>query len=169
MTFDDFVDLLHAIVEGNLVWEVRGEHEWFGADALDGIGERLLIAFAADEQFAAGKIIHGLALNTQAAILQLSFQAIDNHGNPTRATLEKPDAQAGELVEHAIDDHAGGGDGEGNRHAERSRSRKYGVSVETEIAVAAAVHGQCAVELCGFFIHRPKMFRAEMWRQAIRR
>ena len=49
--FGDFVDFFHTVVEGNLVWEIRGEHEWFRSDALNGVGEGLLVAFAATKIF----------------------------------------------------------------------------------------------------------------------
>src|ERR1041385_2778442 len=61
--FDDLIDLLHAVVERDFVRKVGGEHERFGADPLDGIGEGFLIALAADEYFTAGKIIHRFALD----------------------------------------------------------------------------------------------------------
>src|ERR671919_533460 len=57
IAFDDFVDLLHAIVEGDLVREVRSEHERPGSHAFDGISQGFFVALAADENFTACEII----------------------------------------------------------------------------------------------------------------
>src|SRR5205807_1082533 len=103
MSLDDFVDLFHAVVEGNLVWKVRGEHERLGSDALDRIGQGPLVALAADEHFAALKIVFGFALDAQTAVLQFSFQAVDHHGNPARAPFQEADAEIWERIEYAID------------------------------------------------------------------
>ena len=111
VAFEDLVDFFHAIIEGNLMREVGGEHERFRADPLDAVSERFLIALAADEYFVAAKIIHRFALDAEAAVFQLSFQAIEHHGYPARAAFQETDAQGGECVEYAVDDHTRGGDG----------------------------------------------------------
>ena len=55
--------------------KIGGEHERLWSDALDGVGERFFIAFAADEDAAAGKIIFRFALELKTAVFQLAFQA----------------------------------------------------------------------------------------------
>ena len=95
-----------------------------GSDALDGIGQSFLVAFAADEEFAALEVVRGFALDAQAAVFQLSLQTVDDHGNPARAAFQEADAQGRKRIEYAIDDHARRGNGEGYRHAESARRGK---------------------------------------------
>src|SRR5512147_277893 len=102
VAFEDLVDFLHAIPEGNLVRKVGSEHEWFGTDPLDRISQRLFIALAADENLATGEILFRFVFKAKPAVFHFSLQTIDHNRDPSRAAFEKTDAQLGKLVEHAF-------------------------------------------------------------------
>src|SRR4029077_153832 len=124
VALDDFVDFLHAVVEGDLVREIRREHEGFHADAFDGIGQSFFVAFAATKELAALEVVRWFALDAQAAVLQLPFQTVDDHGNPTGAAFQKADAQGREGIQYTVDDHTRRRNGQRYRHPQSAGGRK---------------------------------------------
>src|SRR4029434_8870442 len=83
VALDDFVDLLHAVVEGDLVRKIRREHKRFHSNPFDSVGQSFFVALAATEEPAALEVVHWFAFDAQAAVLQFSFQTGDHHGAPT--------------------------------------------------------------------------------------
>src|SRR5262245_5711882 len=59
LPLENFVDLLHAIVDRDLVRKIGRKHEWFGSHPLDRVRQCLLVTLAANENSVAGKIILG--------------------------------------------------------------------------------------------------------------
>src|SRR5262249_2140743 len=54
--FQHFVDFFHAIGNGNLMGEVRREHKRLRANACNGVGQGLFVAFAPDKNPVSGEI-----------------------------------------------------------------------------------------------------------------
>src|SRR5438094_6880266 len=131
---DDLVDFLHAVAKGDFVRKVRSEHERFRTDPLDGIGERFFIAFTADENATAFKIVFGFVLQVQTAVFKFSFEPVDDDRYPRGAAFEEAYTQLGKLIEHAFHDHSSCGDRQRKGHAERARCRKNSETVEPQIA-----------------------------------
>src|SRR3954454_10907607 len=65
VALQDLVDLLHAVVHGDLVREVRCEHEGLRADALDRVSQPLLVPLAADVDAAALEVSERMLLQRQ--------------------------------------------------------------------------------------------------------
>ena len=62
LSLQDLLDFAFAVMHGNFVREIRGEHERFGPYSLNGIGESLLVSLAAHKDPAAAEIFLGLFL-----------------------------------------------------------------------------------------------------------
>src|SRR5262245_873062 len=162
VALDDFVDLLHAVIEGDLVRKIRGEHERFRSDALDGIGQSFFVAFAAAEELATFEIVHRFTFDAQPAVLQFSFQTVDDHGNPTGAAFQKADAQGWKFIQYPVDDHTRRRDSQRYRHPQRARGWKNCVGIKAQITITTTMYCQSTIEFGRFFIDRPKMSGAQV-------
>lgn len=91
LPLQNLINLLHTVIHGDLVWEIRGEHKRLMSDAFNHVRQYLLIPLAAYEKPATPKIFFGPLFDAKAAIFQLPFQPVDNHGHPARPTFQKPD------------------------------------------------------------------------------
>ena len=148
--------------------KIGREHERIRPHPLDRVRQRLFVTLAAHEDSVVGKIIGGMPLELEPAILQFALEPIEHERNPRRAALHETDAQSREPVKHSVDHHSGQSDRQRERHSEGARCGKNGIGVEAKIDVAAAMHRHDAVEFLRFLVNRPVLGMANMTGEPIR-
>jgi hypothetical protein len=89
VSLQNLIDLFHAVGYRNLVGEIRREHERLGTDPFNGVGQRLFIALAADEDPVVFEIVERMALEFEATLFQFAFKTIDHERNPRRAAFHE--------------------------------------------------------------------------------
>src|ERR687891_471475 len=61
-SFENFIDLFHAVIQCYLVRKIRGEHKRLRTGSFDGVPQRLFIPFATYEDPAAAEVFFGFFL-----------------------------------------------------------------------------------------------------------
>src|SRR5882724_12885259 len=87
LTVQNFVDLLHTVVDRDLVREIGREHERLKPHPLNRVSQGLLVTLAANEDSVVRKIIGGMPIELESTVFQFALEPIEHERNPRRAAF----------------------------------------------------------------------------------
>src|SRR5215475_13394924 len=118
-------------------------------DTAHEIREAGIVAFAADENAAAGEVVVDRPVVEDGELLPVALDAVQNQDDPGATAFEKGDAKIWEAVKDPVIGHRHACDRQRQRMVQSLRAARRHKGIEPEIAVRTAVHAERAVEISG--------------------
>src|SRR6266478_5383404 len=160
---ENFIDLMHRILHGDLVREIGREHACLWSDPFNDIRQCALVPLTPHVASTATKVVKNRLLATKLAVLPLAFQPVDDQRNPTCATFQETNPELRECVPYTVLNHSCHGNRQGEWHAQRACSRESREGVESKVPVPTAMNTYGTIQFFRFLINGPKLFCAQMF------